>query len=160
MIQTEHTRIRSGWKDLIRRYPIHHFATLTFRIPVKPVQAIRAMETFVRDLERRAQNPVWWFGVQEAGPISERVHLHALLGGTENLSCRQIEAVWLPGRSQVAVYDDEAGDAIAYLTKGLSHGAEVVFPARINRKARRWALRRNGRQTATPHAESHAKLLE
>ncbi len=59
--------------------------TLTFRDWVKSFRAHRLFGYFVRDLEKAAGQPIFWFRADEIGPQGGRFHLHALIGNVGHL---------------------------------------------------------------------------
>ena len=98
------------------RYAWAHYVTLTTRFPVSPAALRAEFDRFVRRLERVAQGPVSWSYTTEGGSFAERVHAHALLGGTERVTTAAIERLWPSGNTRVQVYDP-AGGAAEYVSK-------------------------------------------
>ena len=115
--------------DWIAKHRWDHFVTLTFANPATPDEACQQFATFIRRIERRAHNGIYWFRVVERA-ASGRIHIHVLLGDSGSLSCASVEEAWeRHGRSQVALYDPERG-AIYYMHKAIDVGAEYDLSKR------------------------------
>lgn len=109
--------LRRAWADHLTRYQWSHFVTLTTRLTMTPDQLRREFVSgYVRRLARVAQGPVPWFYVVERG--AGMPHLHALLGGTEDLSLEEVRRAWRLGFTDAERYDAGRGAAY-YLTKEL-----------------------------------------
>ena len=78
-------QVTEAWGQFLVRFPWDWFVTLTFRDPVVSFRAHRLFDKFVRDLEKAAGLPVFWFRVDEIGPHGGRFHLHALIGNVAHL---------------------------------------------------------------------------
>lgn len=92
--------------------------TLTTRLAMTPDQLRREFVSgYVRRLARMAQGPVPWFYIVERG--AGMPHLHALLGGAEDLSLEEVRRAWRLGFTDAERYDHRRGAAF-YLTKELA----------------------------------------
>lgn len=114
---------RNGHAEWIRRFHWSHFLTLTFAAEVSQSSAAWEFRRFVRRLEQRAQQGIYWFMASEVG-AKGRVHLHALLGDADPLSPAELTNAWRGrGRVNVSSYDPERGAAF-YIVKSLRKGGE------------------------------------
>jgi hypothetical protein len=100
----------------------HHLVVLTFAHEANLDRARREFGDWVRSLERRGQRAVGWFFVAERGAAG-RLHLHALLVGTQHLHVTELERSWRPGRATVSVYDPQQAGSY-YLAKGIGLKAD------------------------------------
>ena len=73
-------------------------------------------EQFVRQCTKLAQCRVPYVFAVEQGGSGSHTHIHALLYGTEAISCARLAEVWRHGRAKVEVYDPTRGAAF-YLPK-------------------------------------------
>ncbi len=137
--------LAAAWGEYLAPYAWDHWVTLTFAPPCPPQlggpvrlgparpgaerpgpppdYAHREFGRFVRRVERRAREPVWWFRGDELGERLGRLHLHALLGGTGGLLETSLGREWRVGFSLVKRYDPALGAAHyvrKYATKGLA----------------------------------------
>ncbi len=137
--------LAAAWGEYLAPYDWNHWATLTFAPPrpphlggrvrlgparpgpdrpgPPPDYAHREFEAWVRRVERRGGEPVWWFRGDELGERLGRLHLHALLGGTGRLLDASLGWEWRAGFSVVKRYDPALGVAhylTKYATKGLA----------------------------------------
>lgn len=103
------------WGEWIDEVQWNHFCTLTFAYEATVDGAKRQFLKFARRLDRRAQRAVEWFIVIERGP-GGAVHVHSLLGATNQLENRTIAKQWHKGRSDVQRYEPGRG-ASYYVTK-------------------------------------------
>jgi hypothetical protein len=69
----------------LSQYPWDWFATFTFRDWVKSFTAHRKFELFMRELEKAAGIPIFWFRADEIGTHGGRFHIHALIGNVAHL---------------------------------------------------------------------------
>ena len=83
-------QLAEAWGQFLSQYPWDWFVTLTFREPVGSFRAHRLFGYFVRDLEKAAGVPIFWFRADEIGPNGGRFHIHALVGNVENWAGLQI----------------------------------------------------------------------
>lgn len=147
-----HLGLTQSWGAWIRAFPWHHWVTLTFADPASREYAWSAFEAFIRRLERKGSG-VWWCAVQEERWEGRHVHLHALLGGTDQLRTDEIAAAWKAGKiKKVVVYDPPRG-AAWYLAKEVEHGNTPEFCRTIQRKIRRWKRRRLKRSNSKQGGE-------
>lgn len=121
--------------DWLSEYEWSHWATLTFRPyvprespglgPATPPRlrpgpppdfAHRAFGGFISRLGHQCGQSLAWFRGDELGERLGRLHLHALVGGTEGLLPSTLKRTWPYGFSKVEVYDPALG-ATHYLTK-------------------------------------------
>ena len=75
---------------------------------------------FIRRLEQLAQRRVDYVYALERG-TGGRWHIHALLNGTESLTCEHVGAAWDAGRADVQVYDPRRR-AARYVVKDAGDG--------------------------------------
>ena len=109
--------IRDEWAQYLRVHVWDHYVTLTFSVGHSYYGAKRAFERWIRHLERKWRRGVAWFLATETGG-NGRIHLHALLQGTETVSAFQLAGSWLHGRADANTYDDRRG-AAPYITKAV-----------------------------------------
>ncbi len=139
------TSLAAAWGEYLAPYAWDHWLTLTFAPPRPPHLggavrlgparpgperpgpppdfAHREFSRFVRRVERRGGEPVWWFRGDELGERLGRLHLHAFLGGTGGLLEASLGREWRAGFSLVKRYDPALGAAHyvrKYVTKGLA----------------------------------------
>lgn len=131
-------RLKEAWKVLLERYQWTHYCTLTYDSTV-PVYRCRRdfTNTFIRRLARFAQQPVPWFFAIQGAQGSDRPHIHALLGGTQALSGKQLEATWRFGYTRVLRYDPTRS-ACGYVSREIlessdDHDLSTRLPALLNR---------------------------
>jgi hypothetical protein len=117
-----------------------HLVTLTTRVPYSP-DALRAEfeARFIRRLAARAQRRITWFWAMEPTHAAQ-MHLHALLGGTGDLSRHRIEAAWKAGFSKAKTLRNPER-AAAYVTKhldrmiqrgiGFAYDVSRILPPRV-----------------------------
>jgi hypothetical protein len=74
-----------GWGQFLSQFSWDWFLTLTFREPVGSFRAHRLFGYFVRDIEKAAGVPIFWFRADEIGTHLGRFHMHALMGNVGNL---------------------------------------------------------------------------
>lgn len=107
---------REAFAQFLAEFSWTHFATFTAATRSDDCLLTEYRKT-IRRLERVAQGPVRSFWVVERG-LFGTPHLHALLTGTERVTCARIERSWRLGHSEVRVYDPEL-KATFYVTKTL-----------------------------------------
>lgn len=78
-------QLTEGWGQFLSQYPWDWFVTLTFRDWVGSFRAHRLFERFVRELEKAAGIPIFWFRADEIGTHGGRFHMHALIGNVAHL---------------------------------------------------------------------------
>jgi hypothetical protein len=129
--------LRSAYAKLILRYPWHHYVTLTSVVPASAEGWEHMFGKYVRRLERRG-SAIWWCYALEEGPAGGRIHLHALLGGTDRSAVGKITDAWRSGWAHVSVYDPAQAGAF-YITKDIEEGTgEVVFSPNLESHVARW----------------------
>ena len=113
----------------------HHLATLTFAKEASLDIARKEFGNWVRSLERRGQRAVGWFLVAERGAAG-RLHLHALLVGTQHLHIAELERTWRPGLAMVSVYDPQQSGSY-YIAKAIGLGAidwDIASASKLHRR--------------------------
>jgi hypothetical protein len=110
-------RLRWEWGFWLGGFSWNHFVTLTFGSRADLDYALRQFARWIRDLERRAQQPVLW-AVAPERTTANVFHLHVLLLGTAALRRESIERSWRHGFSRATRYDDRLG-ASHYLPKAI-----------------------------------------
>ena len=96
-------RLIQAWGDWLRKFPISHIGTFTFRYPVGADHAMREFHKLVQDLGRRSRQAPWGFVVIE-NTLMGRAHLHAVLN-VPTLDSSVIESSW-EWRNREKKYDD------------------------------------------------------
>lgn len=107
---------RAAYTEFLKQFEWSHFATFTAATSSDDRLLYRLPQA-IRNMEKAAKGPVRAFWVRERGTCGTP-HLHALLTGTEGLSCKQIDRAWRIGRADVQSFDPSRG-AVYYLTKSL-----------------------------------------
>src|SRR5258705_12179929 len=97
-------QVRNAWGEFLEGLPWDHYTTLTFGIKSGPDFARRAFGAWIRRLEREAGLPLLWFVGFEDGRLLGRLHLHALVGNTFDLSPSFMSEVWTPGFSRIVPF--------------------------------------------------------
>lgn len=110
--------VRRAWGQWLSIFVWHHFATLTFACQPSVVGATRDFRTWVRRLEQRAQERVFWFYVLERGAAGQ-LHVHALVSGTRQLQAASFKDAWSWGRADASAYNRHRGAAY-YVSKCLA----------------------------------------
>lgn len=138
---------RNAWNQWIGRHPYHHRVTLTTMHPMGEQRLQTEFEAFIRRVNSANRLGVWWVVVHEIGEVGRR-HLHALIGGTDQLSSKIIQRQWPLGLTDVKRIDNPEA-AIDYITKDLPKG-EAAFYASENtdRLLQRWIRRRDEERAA------------
>lgn len=122
--------VRVGWMEVLRERKWDHFATLTTKNPADRSNLADAFgKAFLRRLTRIAQRRIGAYMVTEGDGDYRRLHLHALLYGTEAIPCHRIEELWKLGQAKVERFDPRR-DWAAYLTKDIlidTDAADILF---------------------------------
>jgi hypothetical protein len=74
-----------AWGQFLSQFSWDWYVTLTFHDPVKSFRAHRLFKQFVRELEKAAGIPIFWFRADEIGTHGGRFHMHALIGNVAHL---------------------------------------------------------------------------
>ncbi|MFN0181744.1 MAG: hypothetical protein ACKVZ0_23290 [Gemmatimonadales bacterium] len=90
--------------------------TLTFARNSGPLRAKATFRTWIRRLERKTGRPLLWFLGLEDGHQLGRLHIHALVGGTDALGETTLEEAWEEGFSRIERFQPGLG-AAHYVTK-------------------------------------------
>jgi hypothetical protein len=108
-----HQGLVEGWGQFLSKFPWDWFVTLTFRDPVGSFRAHRLFGYFVRDLERAAGIPIFWFHADEIGPRGGRFHIHALIGNVAHLRRMTWVDRWdgLAGYARILPFNAKRGAA-------------------------------------------------
>jgi hypothetical protein len=109
-------QLRRAWGEYLEGLPWDHYATLTFRRWSGEDFARRAFGSWARRLGQEAGMPLLWFVGFERGHQLGRLHLHALLGNTRDISRCFLEKTWVSGFSHIVPYLPSHGAAY-YVTK-------------------------------------------
>jgi hypothetical protein len=102
-----------GWGQLLSRFLWDWFLTLTYRDEVKSFRAHRLYQVFVREIEKAAGLPIFWFRADEIGPHGGRFHIHALIGNVAHLRRMFWVDRWneLAGFARILPFDARRGAA-------------------------------------------------
>lgn len=102
-----------GWGQFLSQFSWDWFVTLTFRDWVVSFRAHRLFGYFVRDLEKAAGIPIFWFRADEIGPHGGRFHIHALIGNVGNLRRMTWVDRWdrLAGYARILPFSSKRGAA-------------------------------------------------
>jgi hypothetical protein len=114
--------LAEGWGQFLSRFSWDWFLSLTFRDEVKSFRAHRLFGYFVRDLERAAGIPIFWFRADEIGSHGGRFHIHALIGNVGHLRRLSWMDRWncLAGYARILPFEARKGAAYycaKYVTK-------------------------------------------
>ena len=60
--------LSEAWGQFLSQFSWDWFVTLTFRDPVKSFRAHNLLKRYLRDLDRAAGIPIFWFCTEEIGP--------------------------------------------------------------------------------------------
>jgi hypothetical protein len=93
-----------GWEEIASRHAWSHFVTLTFSRPADQARAERSFSRFVRRLEWHSRCRIEYLGALERGLLG-RLHIHALVAGTNEQSIDLMTAQWGQGRVAIKVFD-------------------------------------------------------
>jgi hypothetical protein len=111
-----------AWGQFLSGFSWDWYATLTFRDWVKSFRAHRLFEQFMRDLEKAAGIPIFWFRADEIGFHGGRFHIHALIGNVAHLRRLTWMDHWdkLAGIARIFPFNAKRGAAsycAKYITK-------------------------------------------
>lgn len=129
-----------AWVEFLGGYVWNHAIALTTRWGGTPERVeAEFRKRFAPNLARMAQHGVSWFFALE-DRVGGHPHLHALLGGTDGLTAKQVQQAWKAGYSRPRVLHVEiladAEAAARYAVKSLGR-----FPDHYD-LSRRWIPRR------------------
>jgi len=115
-------QLTEGWGQFLSQFSWDWFLTLTFRDWVVSFRAHRLFGYFVRDLERAARIPIFWFRADEIGPHGGRFHIHALIGNVAHMRRMKWVDRWdrLAGHARILPFTSKRGAAYycaKYVTK-------------------------------------------
>ena len=93
--------LKDGWAELLTRFKWDHFCTLTFAHDVYEGTAHRRLRRFMHYINRKLYGVrytkrsarIYGAIAMERG-TNERIHFHALLGGTSGLAGRWLNRLW------------------------------------------------------------------
>ena len=112
-------RLPREWGHLLSQFKWDYFASLTFAKEPTVPNARCQFDRWIRRLEQRAQNGVYWFVAIEVG-VNERVHIHALVGDACWLFPSELEDAWQRwGLADVSRFHRDEG-ADYYVTKSVA----------------------------------------
>jgi len=111
-----------AWGQFLTEFSWDWFLTLTFRDWVGSFRAHRLFGFFVRDIEKAAGMPIFWFRVDEIGTHGGRFHIHALIGNVAHLRRLTWMDRWhdLAGIARILPFNAKRGAAYycaKYVTK-------------------------------------------
>ena len=114
--------LTEAWGRFLSQYSWDWFLTLTFRDWVVSFRAHRLFGYFVRDLEKAAGIPIFWFRADEIGPHGGRFHIHALIGNVAHMRRMTWIDDWdrLAGYARILPFNAKRGAAYycaKYVTK-------------------------------------------
>jgi len=106
-------QLTEAWGQFLLQFFWDWFVTLTFRDEVGSFRAHRLFGYFVRDLEKAAGIPIFWFRADEIGPHGGRFHIHALIGNVGNLRRMSWVDRWdrLAGYARILPFNSKRGAA-------------------------------------------------
>ncbi len=141
----EKARLRNAWVSFLRPIRFQWFATFTFETNVHPEAALKRFRRFTNDLNKhlfgrrwrkRQDGGVYWIVAIERHK-SGVVHMHALLGATDDLNKIARRLSWMDhwqsmaGFARIeAVNKDDA--AIRYVTKYVTKDGEIEFSENLS----------------------------
>lgn len=113
------SRVRDAWGAHLHRFAWTHWLTLTPVLPECTGEPLwREFRLgFVRRLAWEARRPVQWVAAMERGQGGV-LHIHALVGGTGELSLASVAGAWRQGVKSVDRFDANRR-AAWYLSKTL-----------------------------------------
>lgn len=129
-------QLREQWGRYLATMDWRHFLTLTFASAVSVGRARREfVDGFIRRCALVALRSVPWYYALERDAVGDRIHLHALVAGTELVTIARMEESWTAGESCIRVYDP-TGRAAWYVAKTLGTDAAEYdisrrLPARV-----------------------------
>src|SRR5439155_1099147 len=106
-------QLSEAWGQFLLQFSWDWFVTLTFRDSVGSFRAHRLFGHFVRDLEKAAGIPIFWFRADEIGPHGGRFHIHALIGNVAHLRRMSWVDRWdrLAGYARILPFNSKRGAA-------------------------------------------------
>ena len=106
-------RLTEGWVCWLRTMDWDWFCTPTFKHPVTPAQALGAIERWLRLLP----DAYAAVGLQR-GPMGDRLHVHAMIGGTGRHPLREtyLRGSWRRGNLHLDGFHPVKG-AVEYLVR-------------------------------------------
>ena len=115
-------QLSEAWGQFLLQFSWDWFVKLTFRDSVGSFRAHRLFGHFVRDLEKAAGIPIFWFRADEIGPHGGRFHIHALIGNVAHLRRMSWVDRWdrLAGYARILPFNAKRGAAYycaKYVTK-------------------------------------------
>lgn len=104
----------TGWVAHLKTFRWDWFATCAFGHPTSPDRAVRAVTEWLRPLGSRTYAAV---GLQR-GPLGDRLHVHAVIGGTGRHPLREslLRNGWRRGSLDLQGYTPRLG-GITYLVR-------------------------------------------
>jgi hypothetical protein len=130
--------LRDHWGRYLATMYWRHFLTLTFASAVSVGRARHEfVDSFIRRCALVALRSVPWYYALERDAVGDRIHLHALVAGTDLVTVARMEESWTAGQSCIRVYDP-TGRAAWYVAKTLGTDAAEYdiskrLPARLAR---------------------------
>lgn len=114
--------VGAAWVTWLRTFRWDWFATCAFGHPTSPARALSAVEDWLRPLGPRTYAAV---GLQ-TGPQGDRLHVHAVIGGTGRHPLREsfLRESWRRGSLDLKGYGPAKG-GIEYLVRQ-AHAIELV----------------------------------
>ena len=111
-----------AWGQFLSEFSWDWFLTLTFKDEVGSFRAHRLFGFFVRDIEKAAGLPIFWFRADEIGTHGGRFHIHALMGNVAHLRRLTWMDRWnkLAGIARILPFNAKRGAAYycaKYVTK-------------------------------------------
>lgn len=115
-------QLAKAWGQFLSQFSWDWFVTLTFRDCVLSFRAHRLFGYFVRDLEKAAGIPIFWFRADEIGSHGGRFHIHALIGNVAHLRRMTWMDRWndWAGYARILPFNEKKGAAYytaKYVTK-------------------------------------------
>jgi len=106
-------QLTEGWGQFLPGFPWDWFVTLTFRDEVVSFRAHRLFASLVRQIEKAAGLPIFWFRADEIGSCGGRVHIHALMGNVAQLRRMYWVDRWneMAGYARILPFDSKRGAA-------------------------------------------------
>jgi hypothetical protein len=118
--------LTAAWGNHIHSFLWDHWVTLTSRFNAGPiVLATEFRNGYIRRLGWHAKQPITWYATFERSPAGI-FHIHALIAGTDELTCATVAGAWKLGRTDVDKYDG-ARAASWYMSKTV-HLADEYWP--------------------------------
>jgi hypothetical protein len=130
--------LQSAWIELLQRYWMQWFVTMTFSIAVHPEAALKKWRVWVSKLNRELYGPRWYLKghTQVLWVLAiERqkrgvLHFHALVGDARDLNHRTRRLRWkdewesLAGFARIEAIRSE-DEVRGYITKYVTKGGEI-----------------------------------